>query len=204
MKINKIGLAISSLLLSNLLLAENNINTMDEEITTLSVKLTSNKIDFKSNKLGEETYSSGGVDISVGFMNTNKDRWNLGVNIMSEQTIKYSAFETATVSFIVPHISYDFIYTNLETDTSLIIGPEFQLLIGDYTENYLNTSNGNNISTNTTSISAGISLKLGFEQKISKDFAFEMSYSIGNTFSDNKYMETGVTSSFQAGLNYKF
>ena len=201
MKINKIGILISSLLLSNTLLAD---NIVEEENTSLSVKLTSNKIDFTSFKLGDETYSSGGVDISVGFMNTNRDRWNLGVNIMGEETIEYSPFETVTMSFIVPHISYDFIYTNLETDTSLIIGPEFKLLIGDYTENYLNTSNGDNISTSTTSISAGVSLKLGFEQKISKDFSFEMSYSIGTTFSDDKYIETDVTNSFQAGLNYKF
>ena len=204
MKINKIGVVISSLLLSNILLAENNIEIIEEENTILSVKVTSNKIDIKSNQLGEGTYSSGGVDISVGFMNTNRDRWGFGVNTMGEKTIEYSPFETATVSFVVPHISYDFIYTNLNTDTSLIIGPEFKLLIGNYSESYLNTSNGDDITTNTTSVSAGINLKLGFEQKISKDFSFEMDYSIGTTLSNNKYMSTDITNSFQAGLNYKF
>lgn len=211
MKINKIAIILSSLLLSSsVLLAEDKITTEvpefieNYESINFSAQFTNNKIGFESKRLGEETYTGSGIDVSVSFMKNNKDRWNIGLNFLNEENISFSTFEESTISFLIPHIGYDFIYTNLDTDTSLIFGPEMNILIGSYSERYLNLSNGDKIEDISSTLGFGVNFKLGFKQQFSPNLDFEMSYSIGTTFSDNSLIDTGTISTFKSGLNYKF
>jgi hypothetical protein len=202
MKISKLSILLLTMLSSSILSANDNEIDSNENIN-VSVKFINNQINFTSEELGESHLTSQGIDLSVSFVKENRDKWVFGINFLGEDTEKFGGERKSTASFLIPHAGYEFVYTNLNTDTSLILGPELNILVGDYEETYI-TSNAATARNSTTSIGVGVSFKIGFSQKINDNFNFEMSYSAGISTSNNKFIDTDIISSFSTGINYKF
>ena len=202
---NKTKLFLSSLLVVSSLSASETINdiNLNKENFNVNVKLANETVDYESNILGEGKLGGLGLDLSLGFDKGVFNNWDFGIIITGTDTETINNSEEVSASFVIPHIGYNFVYTNLNTDTSLILGPEFRVLVMDYEESYID-DNSNIVKNTTTSIGFGLSFNLGFKQKINNSIDFTMSYSGGFMNTSNTYVDTTYTGSFRTGLTYKF
>jgi hypothetical protein len=194
MNLLKTGI-LSTFLLNSIVLA----NNIENDKISMNVKLSNNTLDFerKNTNLKGGCFSGVGVDISTSFIKDTKNKWTFGINLTGNQTDEIDNNEFST-NFIIPHIGYDFVYTNYETDTSLLVGPQLNVLLLDYEE----TINNNNYKTKLNGYSIG--MKIGFMQKITNTFDFEVNYLYSYSHLNGNVLDVDDFSSLYVGIDYNF